>query len=240
MEPDGERAGLRRFPGSALKKTLGIVLLLGGLAGALLFFLRPSEVVVSAGSEARDQAHKASRIVNTASGAPSPAAADFVKSEAGKIGQVDSNPEATQQRLNAWAHGVSAQGAKELSSVALDASRSQDERFLAAYLLGMVPQAEAAIPALREVALAPWAGPGMGEKHQDRVNAIEVQVRAAAIEGLARHRGQDTAREALVAASRAHQEQFLTDRAQRALHEWRTGATVEDQDRKALGKVLQR
>lgn len=216
-------------------------MLLGGLAGALLFFLRsPEEVVVSTGSEARDQVHKASRIASTALGGPSPAAADFVKSEAGRIGQVDSNPEATQQRLSAWAHGVSAQGAKELSSVALDASRSQDERFLAAYLLGMVPQAEAAIPALREVALAPWAGPGMGEKHQDRVNAIEVQVRAAAIEGLARHRGQDAAREALVAASRAHQDQFLTDRAQRALHEWRTGATVEDQDRKALGKVLQR
>ncbi|NUM89555.1 MAG: hypothetical protein HUU37_10155 [Bdellovibrionales bacterium] len=170
---------------------------------------------------------------------PSPAVTKFITQEARRLSGIDPDPEATRRRLNAWAREVDARGSQDLGAVVLDEDRDQDERFLAAFLLGLVPD-DHAVEVLRKVALEPFHGRPMGEKHGDRLRAIEVQVRAAAIEGLARHRQSVEARTALETAAKAHEDQFLSDRAQRALHEWRTGERVEEQDRKALGKALTR
>lgn len=157
----------------------------------------------------------------------------FLRSEAARVGQVDENPERTKEQLRDLAASLSPQDITILTEKALDPGVDGDERFLAAYLIAEKRNGDP-YAALKRMAMAPIAH-GLGE----RVRDMEMQVRAQAIEGLGRLRNDTRAERALKEVAVRSEEAFLRDRAQRSLHEWRTGKPVEEQDREALEKLLE-
>lgn len=210
-------------------------LVIGLLFGAAFFFFRSGELpqgtILSKERTAGDVAVREE-------------AEDYRKSKHGKrveelyekeskrVGSVDPDPKLTQQRLSAMAAELSAEEIDWLARRALDTRSEGDARFFAAYLLALAP-AELSVAALRAIALSP-----VPEHKNTGLVEQERLIRAQAVEGLSRARGVAAARDALLDVVEQQPDDFLRDRSHRGLHAWQTGKPVEEQDHKALGKLL--
>ena len=152
--------------------------------------------------------------------------------EAEKIGRVQADPVATEQKLVELARTIPTEQLIFLQGLALSDTASGDERFLAAYLLAK-RETEDAIPFLRAVALSPV-------KEQKNIGLVELdrQIRAQSIEGLGKQRKAPSARDAILDVVQGQADEFLRDRGHRALYEWQTGKPIEEQDKDALSKLL--
>ncbi|RZA07314.1 MAG: hypothetical protein EOP11_08040 [Proteobacteria bacterium] len=158
----------------------------------------------------------------------------FYGAESARVGAIDNDPGLTQRRLEAMAAELTAAEIEWLKNAALDRKRGGDGRFFAAFLLALAP-GQVSAGALRGIALDPV--PNL--KNQGLVE-LERQVRAQATEGLGHQRGNVSAQDALLDVVQYQKDEFVRDRAHRALHEWRTGKTVEAQDEEALRKVREK
>ena len=158
----------------------------------------------------------------------------FYEKESRRVGEIDQGPELTARRLSAMAGELKPAELSWLKSAALDRKRGGDGRFFAAYLLALAP-GPATASALKDVALAPLPN----VKNQGLLE-LERQVRAQATEGLGHARGVPEAQEALLDVVEYQNDEFVRDRAHRALYEWRTGKKLEDQDKEALQKVMEK
>lgn len=154
--------------------------------------------------------------------------------EVAKIGQIDPNPSATAEALLALARSLDKSSLEWLRGVALDDSKNGDDRFFAAYLLAE-NGGQDSLNFLREVALSkipPAKAAGQKE--------LERQIRAQVTEGLGKNRSSEYARHVLEQVAVEQDDPFLRDQAHRALHEWKTGERIEDQEKDAIGKVLEK
>lgn len=104
--------------------------------------------------------------------------AEWLKLEAQKIGRTDNQPAATKARLKQKAGQLKLGELRELRSLALNREVSGDERFLAAYLLGL-SDSPSSVALLKEVSLSE-----IPEELNDRVRSDEILVRTQALEGL--------------------------------------------------------
>lgn len=156
----------------------------------------------------------------------------FYQNESARIGDTDLDPKLTEQRLRAIAEELQVSEIEWLQQRALNVKENPDARFFAAYLLALGKQ-EAALPALKAVALAP-----MPKSKNDRALDIERQIRGQSIEGLSKLPNKRAAEEALMDVQQGVQDEFLRDRAHRGLYSVATGKPIEEQDREAAGKML--
>lgn len=106
---------------------------------------------------------------------------EFVEQESLRVGQTDSNPEQTQQRLNEFADQLSPGQAQTLFQTSLDQKISGDQRFLSAYILSLSDQTHV-FDALDRLATAPIS---ISPKEAPRLYEQEVMIRTQALEGLA-------------------------------------------------------
>lgn len=120
-------------------------------------------------------------------------AMQFLKMESKKIGQIDSDPAATESRLVEFARLMGAPELTRLKQVALQMDVPGDERFLSAYLLSKSGSAHAIIE-LMAIARAPVPE---NVSRDSRMYDQEVMIRAQAIEGLASVNDRNQARQLL-------------------------------------------
>jgi hypothetical protein len=152
----------------------------------------------------------------------------FYELESKRIGAVDPNPGETKNRLEVMARDLTPGEILWLEAEAVNPKVSGDGRFFATYLLALSLKPEA-MAALGNLAISPVPD----SKNKGRVE-LERQIRAQAIEGL----GRAKARDPLLDVVEKQSDEFLRDRAHRALHEVSGGKTVEEQDREGLTKLL--
>jgi hypothetical protein len=98
--------------------------------------------------------------------------------EASRVGQLDSDPKATEDHLKEWARGFGVQDLHRLSQIASDKKRNGDDRFLAVQLLGWSGQSEA-LPLLEKIAVEP-----VPQAKDERTASFELAIRALAIESI--------------------------------------------------------
>lgn len=156
----------------------------------------------------------------------------FYREESRRVGAVDPDPAGTERRLREVAAELNPEEVRWLQQASLDPKREGDGRFFATFLLALNAEGPALV-ALREIGLKP-----VPESKNRGLVELERQIRALASEGLGRARGNREAQGALMDIVERQNDEFLRDRANRALHAWHTGKSVEEQDREALGKVL--
>jgi hypothetical protein len=157
---------------------------------------------------------------------------DFYESESKRIGAVDPNPKLTQARLELVAAELSPEEVKWLAGTALNAKENGDGRFFATYLLALGRSAEGTA-ALRQIALTE-----IPKRKNQGLEELERQIRAQATEGLGHSCDVAGARDALLDIVEMQLDEFIRDRAHRALYQCRTGQPVEAQDKEALDKLL--
>lgn len=171
--------------------------------------------------------------------------ANFVKQESLRMSQVDTNPQATEQRLKNYASTLSSAAFAWLAHTSLNKAAQADQRFFAASLLAM-SESKVAIPSLADVVnggtphgnpgtrgpvgpSVPIGNDGKGRQGGKDPNSyhIEKTIRAMAIEGLSKFPDDPQANESLrKLASTENEDPFLVDRARRALY----GMTKHDKD----------
>ena len=151
--------------------------------------------------------------------------------ESERVGKIDPDPKATQERLKALSAELTPEEYAWLKERALNRKEPADARFFSTYLTGLSPQS-AALPALREIAVTPL--PKL--KSESQLD-IEKQIRALATEGISRMCKNGAAREALLDVEHTHEDEFLKDRAHRALYAFHTCTDIEASDRAAMEKV---
>lgn len=156
----------------------------------------------------------------------------FYKAESARVGEVDPDPTLTEERLRAVASELSAEEINWLKLRALSAKENADARFFAAYLLAL-SQKDEALPALKEIASTPLPN----SKNQGEVE-LGRQIRAQTIEGISQLKSKAEARDALLDIEQAQTDEFLRDRAHRALYALSSGKPVEQQDKEGMGKLL--
>ena len=166
--------------------------------------------------------------------------AKFLASEAQKIGQFGDDPVDAERRLKDFSDTLNSDDLKELAATAVNLKADGDERFLSSYLLGLADSAgaEATQDAIMNVATAKV--PDLPS--DSPLRAMELTIRAQALEGMARYTGDPGARSKLVDLIHQVKDPFLADRAQRVLyvvnHEGADGLPL--QDTRALAKLLSR
>jgi hypothetical protein len=156
---------------------------------------------------------------------------EFYLQESQRVGKVDPDPSLTQRRLTGVAHELNAEEIAWLSKQALDRKTDGDARFFAAYLLALSDQPQA-IGSLSQIALS-----AIPASKNERTTAEERMIRGQAVEGIAHNCKQEGAREALLDVVEKQNDEFLRDRAHRALYTCATGKTLEEQDKEALKKL---
>jgi hypothetical protein len=157
---------------------------------------------------------------------------DFYESESKRIGAMDPDPKLTQARLELVAAELSPEEVKWLAGTALNAKENGDGRFFATYLLALGRSAEGT-SALRQIALTE-----IPKSKNKGLEELERQIRAQATEGLGHSCDVAGARDALLDIVEMQLDEFIRDRAHRALYQCRTGKPVEEQDKEALDKLL--
>lgn len=157
---------------------------------------------------------------------------DFYESESKRIGAVDPDPKLTQSRLELVAAELNPEEVRWLTGTALNTKENGDGRFFATYLLalGRSPETTAALRGIALLEIPKRKNKGLEE--------LERQIRAQATEGLGRSCDLPGARDALLDIVEMQLDEFIRDRAHRALYQCRTGKPVEAQDKEALDKVL--
>jgi len=158
----------------------------------------------------------------------------FYEAESRRVGAIDQDPDLTARRLAAMAAELNPAEVEWLKNAALDLKQPGDGRFFAAYLLAQAPS-PATVSALKDIALSP-----LPVRQNLGLVELEKQVRAQATEGLGHARGLPEAQDSLLDVVEYQKDEFLRDRAHRALYEWRTGKRLEEQDEAALRKVMEK
>lgn len=157
-----------------------------------------------------------------------------VLQEAINVGQVDPNPEATENRLDEISRGLDSTELNDLVEVAKSPSGPGDLRSVAVDLLARYPGEEVLVP-LEEIIFT--KNP---EARDARLKDFELALRARAIEGLQNHPS-DKATWALGRVAETVDEPFLMDRGRRAfLYRQGKVPALEDQDRDAQERLLRR
>lgn len=158
---------------------------------------------------------------------------EFYAKEGQRIGTVDPDPALTQKRLALVAKELTEEEVLWLYSEAVNPKASGDGRFFATYMLALSSSPEAVV-VLGRLALAP-----LPPVKNTSLVELERQIRAQAIEGLGRVCATTTAAgDSLLDVVGRHGDEFLRDRAHRALYECRTGKSIEDQDKAALKELI--
>ena len=159
---------------------------------------------------------------------------DFIKAEVPRVGVIDPNPDETAKRLQDYAQKLTSAECGDLVEIILNTRKDADERLLSAYLLSEVAGPQG-LSALEKLAMSP-----VPKRPNDRSTAEERGFRALAIEGLGRI-SDSNSRKILQDVASSQGDQFLVDRAQRALYGIEKGnpREAEKQDKDALEKVLQ-
>jgi hypothetical protein len=224
-----------------LKWFLSVVVILL-LAGALIWWER-----LPPAGEPKVETPASSPAVPTsqeAAPASSPAAAAFRKAkpvariealyheESARVGSIDKDPASTEKRLREMAADLKPEEIQWLHDASLNRNGSGDGRFFATYLLALSPGAKG-VEALKDIALNPVPG----SKNQGLVE-LERGIRAQAVEGIGHSLDKAVARDALLDVVQNQKDEFLRDRAHRSIYALESGHPVEEQDKKALGKLL--
>lgn len=102
----------------------------------------------------------------------------WVKTEALKVGQVDTDPAQSLLRMRGVSNLLRKKDFVYLKQLALDGKANGDERFVAIYILGLSPSSRAQ-SALREVAVAK-----IPKSNSDRLYSEDVVIRAHALEAM--------------------------------------------------------
>lgn len=158
---------------------------------------------------------------------------EFYAQESARIGAVDPNPELTQKRLELVAKELEPAEISWLYGEAMDEKRGGDGRFFATYLLALSGNPESLV-ALGKIAVSPVPP----NKNRGMVE-LDRQLRAQATEGLGRScAANPAAKDGLLDVVEKQEDEFLRDRAHRALYQCRTGKSVEEQDQEGLNKLL--
>jgi hypothetical protein len=171
--------------------------------------------------------------------APKPVSMDRVRSfyvnESKRIGAIDSNPALTEARLKEFSVSLSQEEMRWLIGEASDPEKNGDGRFFAVYLLGLSKN-DFAMRALTELAVSP-----IPVQKNKGVEELERQLRAQATEALARACQENkTLKDGLLDIIEKQGDEFLRDRAHRALYQCQTGKSIEEQDKEALEKLLKK
>lgn len=157
----------------------------------------------------------------------------FYETESKRIGAIDPDPKLTEERLRSVAAELKPEEIHWLLNTALNAKENGDGRFFATYLLALGRSPEA-MDGLRAIALTEI----LPQKNKAK-EELERQIRAQATEGLGRGCDIANARDALLDVVEMQLDEFIRDRAHRALNQCRTGKSVEAQDKEALEKVME-
>lgn len=161
---------------------------------------------------------------------------EYLKSEAVLVGRPDTDPEASESRLREKASSLTATDLIGLTEKATSTQTDGDTRALAVQLVSYSPLSEK-IDLLSNFALS--TPPTFGEERRD---FYEVALRAQAVEGIAEAtsaKTKDAAIRALQGIPEKTDNQYLVDRANRALLSLQTGgASPEDQDKAALEELV--
>ncbi len=162
---------------------------------------------------------------------------DKFKSESGKVGQLDSNPDETIERLRAWVQVMARDELTKLKVKALNPALNGDDRALAIFLLGLSPRDEA-ISDLGEIARSEII-----ESENARTNEFESIFRAQAAENMIRPESLVASRRELGLNIAKSSNPFVIDRSQRGLLSLDQGITPRvkppsQQDQEALSKLI--
>ena len=157
--------------------------------------------------------------------------------EATLVGRPDTAPDDTEERLQEWAHTLSAKELEQLEQAALNIKKPQDDRFLAVMLMAWSKKAEA-LEHLKDIALAeidPFLSP-------NRMGDFERILRMQAIDGMIDLPAHDEHIEKTLQAVVARAgDSSIADRANRALWALRGDAPIpQEQDKKALEELLKK
>jgi hypothetical protein len=165
---------------------------------------------------------------------PPPDISAAILKEAERSGQLDSHPQATEERLNVMAAKLSPAEVQQMAEVVKAPSNNGDLRSLAVELL-VRNKNEGTLTSLEEIILSKWP-----TSADPRITGFEQALRARAIEGLEAHPS-TAASKVLENALARTEDPFLKDHAQRAyLHRQGQVRSVEEQDQEALKKILNR
>lgn len=156
----------------------------------------------------------------------------FYAAESKRVGSIDKDPILTEKRLREFAATLKDEEIQWLAKEAENRKNPGDGRFFSVYLMAL-SEAPLAMEALTKIATSPLPQ----EKNQGLVE-LERQLRAQATEGLARAcEKQKQWKDSLLDIVSRQEDEFLRDRAHRALYQCETGKSIEDQDKEALEKV---
>ena len=173
---------------------------------------------------------------------------DRVRFEASRVGRLDNDSDGTDARLDALVEQSSRDDLKSLVRLALERTRAEDERFLAADLLARSRTTEA-LPFLEQVVLDPFEG---SDDSESTKGSIEWALRARAIEGFERialESGEANARTAVDQSLRKVLEgathRFLLERAGEVRAQINNDGNqqarrLEDEDKEKLKGVLEK
>ena len=152
--------------------------------------------------------------------------------EATRSGQLDSDPVASEKRLEELAGKLSDSEIKAIAQIAKEPSSDGDLRSLAVDLLART-KSETALQPLEEVIVSKWSAAA-----DPRLVSFEQALRARAIEGLEAHPSLQATQILQEALSQTN-DLFLNDHGQRALlHRQGQARSVEEQDQEALRRRL--
>jgi hypothetical protein len=164
--------------------------------------------------------------------------ARFLAKEAENVGKTTDDPQSAEKRLKEFADTLKSEDLKDLAARAVDPKTGGDERFLSAYLLGLADSAGAEDAQNAMISVAGSAVPQL--PLDSPVRAMELSIRAEALEGMAKFRDDPGARAKLTELIQQLKDPFLADRAHRVLYALDHGGegVVPAQDAAALQKML--
>ena len=155
----------------------------------------------------------------------------FLKKEANQIGKLEPNPEEKEKKLKELVQTLRGEDFQTLSSDALDLKLSGDERYLSSYLLSLA-QDESALGPIEKLAEAqiPDLSP------DSPLRAIELSIRAQALEGFENFVNSDGAKTKLIEIIQNLSDPFLVERAQHILYNLNhpENKKIAQQDQEAL------
>ncbi len=150
-----------------------------------------------------------------------------------KVGQVNSDPQQEEERLQNIAQNLSAENLAFLKEISLNQKENPDARFLAVYLLSKSHK-DGALSHLASIAREPLIKDEKRQRHFD----FERTLRAQAIEGFASIPNKRKTKQELLITINKLNNKFLIDRAQRTLHQLNGGKSPKEQDKVALKNLL--
>lgn len=171
--------------------------------------------------------------------APVPKGPSFTekfKQESAAVAELQSDPEAAQERLRQLARGMTQKDVESLYEIISDDRNDGDQRALAVELLSLKNDT-ASLIALQNFVASEKTATG---KAWDRKKELETVLRAQAVESIAAYPQKEIALSTLSFLQRRVNESFLNDRIGRATaHLMGRAPSPEQQDDEALRKLIE-